>query len=197
MKKTLLTLAFAALAVAASHAQGTIGFANSALTRAQWETGLGTKVYVNVPVGAPIVYGVFWGTSADNMQLAAGNLGTASTTSAGLINAPATYQLAGTSDVGGETYFMKVAGWSSQFGRDFATAKVTPGVGGVNNYYGETGVRSITTASILGPGTVIWSGSNTALFQPLKMDVVVPEPSVIALGVLGVGALLLRRRKNA
>jgi len=197
MKKTLLTLAFAALAVVASHAQGTIGFANSALTRVQWQTAVGSATYVNVPVGSPIVYGIFWGTTADNMRLADGNLGTASTTSAGLINAPATYQLAGTSDVGGETYFMKVAGWSSQFGRDFATAKTTPGTGGANNYYGETGVRSITTASILGPGTVIWSGSNTALFQPLKLDIVVPEPSVIALGVLGVGALLLRRRKNA
>jgi hypothetical protein len=189
MKKTLLTLAFAALATVVSYAQGTITFANTTLSRVQQETALDSGVYVNVPLGAPVVYGVFWGTSADSLQLNTGDLGTASAASAGIIGATSPYQIAG--GAVGSTVFMKIAGWTSTFGRDFAAAKATAGA-----FYGETGVRQITLAATAGPGTVIWSSTNTQLFQPLKLDIV-PEPSVIALGVLGVGALLLRRRKNA
>jgi hypothetical protein len=189
MKKTLLTLAFAALATVASYAQGTITFANTTLSRVTQQSAAGSSTYVQVPLGAPIVYGVFWGQSADALTLNTGDLGTASATSMGIIATTSPYQIAG--GAVGSTVFMKIAGWSASFGRDFAAAKATPG-----SYYGETGVRNITLAATAGPGTVIWSASNTALFQPLKLDIV-PEPSVIALGVLGVGALLLRRRKNA
>jgi hypothetical protein len=195
MKKTLLTLAIGVLAIATSYGQGTIIFPNTIGSRVQWETAAGSRTYVNVPIGAPIVYGVFWGTTADSLQLNGGPLGTASTAGIGIINAPSVYALTGTTP--GDTYFMKVGGWSSQFQRDFATAKTTPGVGGVNNYYGETGIRSFKTGPDTGPGTVIWSTLDPLLFSPLKLDIVVPEPSVIALGVLGVGALLLRRRKTA
>ena len=176
-----------ALSAFVSLGQGTIGFANSTLTRVQWLSSPG--IYQNLPVGAPIVFGVFWGTMADDLHLNDGPLGTASTTSSGLIQAPATYALVGTDPAGGETYFMKIAGWSSQYGRDYAAAKLDPAA-----RYGETAVRQITTASSLGPGTVIWSGSNTSLFQPLKLDIV-PEPSVVVLGVLGSGVLLLRRKR--
>jgi hypothetical protein len=187
MKKTLLTLAFAALATVASYAQGTITFANTTLSRVQQETALGSKVYVNVPVGAPIVYGVFWGASADALQLNAGALGTASTTSAGIIGTGSPYQIDG--GAVGAKVFMKIAGWTASFQRDFAAAKVSAGA-----YYGETAVREVTLAATAGPGTVIWSASDLTKFQPLKLDIV-PEPSVIALGALGLGALLLRRRK--
>jgi len=183
MKKTLLTLAFAALAAVTSYAQGTITFANTTLSRVQWETSPG--VYANVDLNAPIVYGVFWGSSADNLALNP-TLGTASATSAGIISAGSPYQIEG--GAVGATVFMKIAGWDSSFGNNFTAAKT----GG--RYYGETGVRQITLAATAGPGTVIWSSANTALFQPLKLNIV-PEPSVIALGALGLGALLLRRRK--
>jgi hypothetical protein len=200
MKKTLLTLAFALLATVASNAQGTINFVNTTLSRVTWESAPGSGAFANVAVGAPIVYGVFWGTTADNMQLNTGPLGTASTANAGLIAAANPYVIVGTSDVGGETYFMKVGGWSSAFGRDFAAAKAaqSPSLTDLR-YYGETGVRSITTGPGSGPATVIWSGSNQLLFQPLKLNAlpVVPEPSVIALGALGIGAFLLRFRKKA
>jgi len=186
MKKTLLTLALAALSAVASYAQGTITFANTTLSRAQWEDPT-THAFVNVPLGAPIVYGVFWGAAADALVLNDGLLGTASTTSAGIIGATSPYQISG--GAVGSTVFMKIAGWSSSFQRDAATASRTAGA-----HYGETGVRSVVLAATAGPGTVIWSGSDLTKFQPLRIPIV-PEPSVIALGVLGVGALLLRRKK--
>lgn len=187
MKKTLLTLALATLTAVASYAQGTITFANTTLSRAQWEPTPGAA-FVNVATGAPIVYGVFWGTSADNLVLNEGPLGTASTTSAGIIAAASPYSIVGGTE--GSTYFMKVAGWSSSFQRDAAAAKATLGA-----HYGETGVREVRLAAAAGPGTVIWSSTDLTKFQPLRIPIVVPEPSVIALGVLGVGALLLRRKK--
>lgn len=188
MKKTLLTLALAALSAVASFAQGTISFVNGTLTRAQWEDPV-THAMVNVPASANIVYGVFWGNSADTLVLNDGVLGTPHQTavSAGIIVAPNPYVINGAD--AGTTVFMRVAGWTSSFGRDAAAAKATPGA-----HYGETAVRSIALAPTQGPGTVVWSGSNQALFQPLRIPIV-PEPSVIALGVLGVGALLLRRKK--
>jgi len=192
MKKTLLTLAFATLAAVASYAQGTITFANTTLSRAQAQTALGASTYANVALGAPIVYGVFWGATADELQLNGGALGTASATSAGIIGAGSPYQIDGAAP--GTRVFMKIAGWTSTFQRDFATAKITPGTL-LPNYYGETGVREVVLAATAGPGTVIWSASDLTKFQPLKLDIVVPEPSVIALGALGLGALLLRRRK--
>jgi len=188
MKKTLLTLALATLSVVASYAQGTIAFANGTLTRAQWEDPV-THAMVNVPASANLVYGVFWGTSADTLTLNSGALGTPHQTavSAGIIVAPNPYVIEGAD--AGSTVFMKIAGWTSSFGRDAATAKGTAGA-----HYGETAVRSITLAPTQGPGTPIWSNTNPLLFTPLRIPIV-PEPSVIALGVLGVGALLLRRKK--
>lgn len=186
MKKTLLTLAFATLAAVASYAQGTITFANTTLSRVTQQAAAGSATYNQVPLSAPIVYGVFWGTAADALQLNGGALGTASTTSAGIIGAGSPYQIDG--GAVGAKVFMKIAGWTASFGRDFAAAKS----GGA--YWGETAVREVTLAATAGPGTVIWSASDLTKFQPLKLDIV-PEPSVIALGALGLGALLLRRRK--
>lgn len=187
MKKTLLTLAMATLAAVASYAQGTITFANTTLSRAQWQNPT-TGTFENVPTTANlIVYGVFWGTAADNMVLNEGPLGRNSTTSAGIIATTSPYALQGAAET--TTYFMKVAGWTASFDRDFAAAKSTAGA-----HYGETAVREIRTAPAAGPGTVIWSGTDLTKFQPLRIPIV-PEPSVIALGVLGVGALLLRRKK--
>jgi hypothetical protein len=188
MKKTLLTLALATLSAVASYAQGTIAFANGTLSRAQWEDPV-THAMVNVPASANLVYGVLWGTSADALTLNDGVLGTPHQTaiSAGIIVAPNPYIINGAD--AGTTVFMRIAGWTSGFGRAHETAKTTAGA-----HYGETAVRSITLAPTQGPGTVIWSASNQNLFQPLRIPIV-PEPSVIALGILGVGALLLRRKK--
>jgi hypothetical protein len=188
MKKTLLTLALAALSAVASYAQGTISFANGTLTRAQWEDPV-SHTMVNVPASANIVYGVLWGTSADALTLNDGVLGTPHQTaiSAGIIVAPNPYVITGGDP--GTTVFMKIAGWTSSFGRDHAAAKGSAGA-----HYGETAVRSIALAPTAGPGTLIWSTTDQARFQPLRIPIV-PEPSVIALGVLGVGALLLRRKK--
>jgi hypothetical protein len=187
MKKTLLTLALATLSAVASFAQGTITFNTGTLTRARWEDPVSHAMVV-VPAGAPLNYGVFWGQAADALVLNDGPIGTAHATTPGAIQAASLYAING--GVPGSTVFMRIAAWTSSFGRDAAAAKGTVGA-----HYGETAVRSIALGPETGPGTLIWSTSNQTLFQPMQIPIVVPEPSVIALGVLGVGALLLRRKK--
>jgi len=132
---------------------------------------------------------VFWGATADQLQLNTGLLGTASAANAGLITVGvpgAPYVIEG--GAVGAKVFMKVAGWTASFGRDFAGAQVR------GEYWGETQVREVTLAPTAGPATVIWSTVDVTKFAPLRLDIV-PEPSVIALGALGLGALFLRRRK--
>lgn len=172
MKKLLLTLALVASTVA-SYAQGTIAFGNSALT----------KFTVNgaaASIADAYTFGVFLnGTLVQPVALS-------STTTFGIIAAPSVYALAGTD--AGQVVSLQIRGWASSFGTDWQAARA----GGL---FGETDVRQVTLGPTAGPGTVIWqtaSGVNANRFYALN---IVPEPSTIALGVLGLGSLLFLRRR--
>lgn len=181
MKKHLLTLAIAVVS-AIAYGQGTIGFPNSALTAVKINDGVTT---VNVAANAAIVYGVFVAGSLDPVL----PLGIASAT-AGVIGAAGIYQLPGT--VGGQVVALQVRGWSSSFGNDWQAAMMSPGA-----IFGQTDVRNVTLGPTPGPGAVIWQGATGTVasrFRPLLLTVVVPEPSTIALGLLG-GLMLFFRRK--
>ena len=176
MKKLFLALAIVS-ATAASYAQGTIAFGNSALT----------KFTVN---GAPATLGVAlnFGVFVNGATQPVPTLGTASTTTAGIIVAPSVYAIPGTDPL--QVVSLQIKGWSA----NFASYEAARAGGGL---YGETDVRPVTLGPTAGPGTVIWqtlSGTSPNRFYPLA---IVPEPSTIALGVLGLGSLLLFRRRQA
>ena len=178
MKKTLLTLALVALSAAATYAQGTIQFANSALTKIKYEQTAG--VLVDAPVGVA-VFGVYWGASADQLTLVPT---LANVTTAGIINGGSVFAIPGSAE--GQTVFMQIKAWDAS-AANFAGSL----------HQGATDVRQVTLGPTAGPGTVIWqtaSGTNANRFKPFNINIV-PEPSVVALGALGLGALLLRRRK--
>jgi len=193
MKKFVTTLAVLGMAIA-SYAQGTIAFGNTIASRVQYKSSP-SAAPVNLPTTVAAVFGVFWGTSADNLRLndgAPGNLGVSSTSNAGIIVAPGTYQIAGSDGSGDQTVFMQIRGWDASFGANWQAAQQAGAL------FGETDIRQVRLAATLGPGTAIWQGStgtDPAKFRPITLTVV-PEPSTIALGVLGLGSLLfLRRRK--
>jgi hypothetical protein len=105
---------------------------------------------------------------------------------------PALYLLEGTQP--GQVVFAQVRAWETRFGADWAAAKSTPGA-----YYGETDVRQLEPLGpTSGPATVIWQGStSTSPNRFFAMQIgIVPEPSTIALAVLGLGSLLLFRRRK-
>jgi hypothetical protein len=193
MKKTILTLVLAAAASVASYGQGSITFANTIASRILIDAdGQGPQAPVPVPAGAAIVYGVFWGTSPDQLQLNAGALGTAHPTSPGLISAVSPYIIEGAPEQA--TVFLQVRGWSASFGRDWEAACRTPGA-----LFGSTDVRQVRLLATAGPGAIIWQSATATApdrLHPFFFGIPCPEPSTIALAVLGLSSLLLFRRRK-
>jgi len=186
MKKLLLTISLAVV-TAMSYGQGTIGFGNTIASKVGIISPGGARV--DMPITARVNFGAFWGLTANSLELNAGALGTSSTANAGIIVAPATYALANSPENG--NVFLQIRGWDASFGSDWASAKAAGAL------FGETDVRQVTLAGPLGPGASIWqgaSGVNPNKFNPLTLSI--PEPSAIALAVLGLGSLLLFRRRK-
>jgi hypothetical protein len=182
MKKTLLTLALVALTTVASYAQGTIAFGNSALTRVTVQ-GRGTGVAGAATSADGVNFYVFFAPTAgvrDPQALTqvqqATPIAAIGTTAGVMINAPAVFPLLGTE--GGQVVSLQIRAWNAD-----------------RSLFGETAIRDVTLGQTAGPGAVIWqtSDTNPNRFVPL---VLVPEPSTIALAVLGLGSLLLFRRRK-
>jgi hypothetical protein len=169
MKKILL-IAVAAFISVSVYAQGTLNFST---------------------VGAP---GVLQAVEKGGLAVPAG-----ATFQAGLFFAPA-----GVTD---DSMFMQVGAPGSFIsgGRVFAGTRETPSSGTFNfqvrvwevadpNHKGSSSIFAITTGNPNGtpatPPANIVPG-----FDGIQMSVV-PEPSVIALGALGAGALLMLRRRK-
>jgi len=194
MKKSLLTVALVVLSAAVTFAQGTIQFLNSPLSRLQYEAVPGEPI-VNAPLGAHI--GAFWGTHAAGASpivgMGRGTIAgpTATSSVMGLWNydnsGAATYPVAGTQE--GQRVWLKIAAWYNGDAQS-PTGAIT--------HYGESAVVSVVLGPTAGPGTVVWqasTGTSPDRAKPFVIVALVPEPSVIALGVVGLGALLMRRRK--
>jgi hypothetical protein len=190
MKKTLLTLALVGLSAVATYAQGTISFLNSALSRVSYQDVIGGPI-VNTTAPAGLHIGIFWGDAAGGAAAVEGMgrgtlaLPTATTTVGGLWNVGATYPIPGSQE--GQRVWLKVAGWAG------GSATSLQGL----THYGESAVVNVVLGPTAGPGTVVWQGTAGTATDRAKPFVItpIPEPSVIALGALGLGALLLRRRK--
>lgn len=178
MKKTLLTIALVAMAAVSSFAQGTVAFGNSALTRVTVTDPAGTKR--NATAADAISVSVWFGPagSAAEALAQAGAAATIGSTAGVLINAPSVFALPGTEPNQVVSLQIRATG---------------------NNglLVGQTKVAQVTLGQTAGPGAVIWqtSDTNPSRFTPLNLTVV-PEPSTIALGVLGLGSLLLFRRRK-
>jgi hypothetical protein len=193
MKKALVIVASLGLALA-SHAQGTIQFLNSALSRLQYQEFGGGPINTAVPAGTHV--GAFWGTDAAGAAAVAGMgrgmlAGPTSLTAAGgifpALGSPggAVYPVSGTQE--GQRVWLKIAAW---IGGD---AQFPQGSGLI--CYGESAVVSVVLGPTAGPGTVVWQGaSGTATDRAKPFVLCIPEPSIMAIGLLGLGALLLRRK---
>lgn len=193
MKK--LTLVAAAVLIAVSgYSQGTVQSANGAtslvtnsLTGASAIAGTTFKValyYLPDQALAPTAAdfdqrGVLLGPAV-NMGPVAGRYST------GTRSTPAS------TPPGGAAWF-QVRAWESSFGADYMAAFNNPNpVGGRLALVGTSNIIRVDT----GNPTTTPPGSPTGIAVPGFVLVPVPEPSVIALGVLGVGALLILRRRS-
>lgn len=132
--------------------------------------------------GANFVANLWYGTSAGSLAPitdAAAPFRTG--TGAGFWNAgtDSTRVLSG---IPSATVFLQVRVWDSAAGATYDAAKLAGGFWGDSNVFGVTVGSS---SPPLGPSLLIG----------LQSFALVPEPSAIALGVLGATALLFRRRK--
>lgn len=174
MKKSLLTLALIAMATVSSFAQGTINPLNGALTRVKVDLngdGVGDR---NATAADGGTYSVFWGAGGSTPDKLLGTM-TIGTTEGVMVGLASILAVPNAGPAGTTISLQIVAG------------------GGVT---GRSEVKQVSLAPEAGPGTVVWGSSATASrFSPLVVQIV-PEPSTIALGALGLGSLLLFRRRK-
>jgi len=188
MKKALLTLA--ALAMAASaYAQGTITFFNSGIDSASGGTTYDAPIFevggTTRASGAAFTAGLFIG-SGDSATLVPGSQTTFLTGGgAGFFNP--VFDLPVPGNAPGSTPTLTVRAWSTSAG-SFAAAKAGAG---------QFGEQTFAAKQLGGPNP---TPPPPSFFTPTMTGFTgfimqVPEPSTIALGAIGIGALLLRRRK--
>jgi hypothetical protein len=174
MKKTLLTFAFMAMASASLLAQGSINPLNGNFTRVMVDLngdGVGDRRALASDGGT---FSVYWGPAGSNPENLLGTM-TIGSTEGIMVGLPAILPVPNAGDVGTVISLQIVAG---------------------GQFVGRTEVKQVTLAAGAGPGTVTWSSTpNANRFSPLVVTIV-PEPSTIALGVLGLGSLLLFRRRK-
>jgi len=200
MKKTIIILT-GVLATANLFAQGTVNFGN---------VGTGTSIS-NSLSGAAVPSGTSFRASLYYLPDQATAPTTADFTERGVVLNPATttFALAGqfiggtrttpaTTPPGGIAWF-QVRAWEVAFGQTYAEAAANPNViGGHNALIGQAiPVHvSLGDGALVSPGSLVAPGVGGAPGLKGFYLVPVPEPSVIGLGLLGVGALFFLRRRN-
>lgn len=189
MKKILTSVIAGVLLVGATKvgAQGTVTFANSASSLVT--AGIGGPA---VPTGlnsgyGGLLVGLFWGAAGS----AEGDLVQIGATAA--IAPQAGRYSGGTRTTGnatapGATAVFQVRAWSADRGATWAEAQSSLATGWM-------GSSALFTSATGGGGSPPSTPINLNTSVPGFAVTLVPEPSVIALAVLGAGALLFRRRK--
>ena len=182
MKKLLLISAFAVVTTLSSYGQGSVTFANTSATRVWFQQVAGGST-TYMPVGSAYTAELVFATDGSTTDFA---------------------QRA--SRLGATTTFGPVAGLFSGGGRTATAISPAGGFGlfqvrvwdtatGGDAYYGESGILRVDTGDTTStpPGT---AGSLVGAGLTSFVVTVVPEPSVIGLGILGAGALLMLRRRK-
>ena len=192
MKKLLTTVA-AVLATLNMYAQGTVIFSNLTPNTALqvWLGAVGTGNGGQIaPAGTQYDVALYYDPAGRGSPDAAfvqiggtpGRLITAGQFSAGNRTIPASAAGAG------NVVDFQVRGWNRAFGTSYELALAAGGQTGKSVVF-----QMDTAAGTEQPMTVLGSATFTTGWQGFA---IVPEPSAIALGLLGAGALLLLRRRK-
>jgi hypothetical protein len=200
MKKLILTAACTALAGLSGHAQATIDFQNNVAT----EFYFGSVSPANVvPANTTTIdVGLFWSPTAFNTLM--GNLGgiVQFGTTAGLITGSAVFTPAGVNPNDSDYY--QVFAWDADYGNSLAGLQACVEAGGffgassagaANIDYGTVGSSILLTASTYpAPGPLVFDTAGNVFGKTVLLCA--PEPTTIALGGLGVAAMLLFHRRK-
>lgn len=183
--KKLLTLASIAFCSLQMYAQGTINFANVA---GQEITNRVTSA--RIPTASGFVVGMYYGiagTAADSSLVLIGTGNVTPTPGRfvlGTVTTPNT-------TAPGAACVIQIRAWSGGFA-NYDLALAAAQVDGVT-VTGKSALFNVTTGNPNPPATT--PGSLSAM-APFTVGLAVPEPSSIALGILGLGAIAMFRRKK-
>ena len=179
MKKLITILAIAIAVPSFVKAQGTINFGTATANHVIQQN--------SVSVGAGVAtVGLYWGaqgSSAESLVL----LGTTQTLNFGAINGGTLLTGAATAPGGVGTF--EVRAWTG----GFASYELALSSGVVGIATGRSGVFNNATGNP-NPPTPTVPANLIGWTTPVAL--IVPEPSTIALGILGAGSLLFLRRKK-
>jgi len=189
MKKTLLVCALSLMAAVGSYAQSTVAFANDASSLIRLP---GSATAAGVPIGSSYQVELMYapsGTSAGEFDAIAVRLGAAVSfnPTPGRFNGGG--RTAPTATPGSAGLY-QVRAWETAFGSSYAAV-----FNGGQGNAGKSGILTIVGGNPLttppGSATSLVSAGFTG-FNVAP----VPEPSAIALGLVGAGALLMLRRRK-
>lgn len=188
MKKTILTCLAASLLVSTSaFGQGTVAFGNSNTSLVTAEVG-----GPSVPTGLNSGYGgllvaLFWGVQGSSADALVQIGGTASIAPlAGRFSGG--QRTTGVETAPGATATFQVRAWSADLGATYAAALASGSTGWI-------GTSALFNSATGGAGTPASPAVPLSATVPGFAVTLVPEPSVIALALLGAGALFFRRKK--
>lgn len=173
------------MATLSALAQGTVNFDNAP----SQVGGAGARVYDvdgTTPVaGAAFLAQLYAGPTADSLAPIGAALAFRTGAGAGFVaTAAGTSRTIGTV-AAGAVATIQVRAWEAASGATYEAALAAGG---------KTGFSNIITVTTGGGGEPPATPSNLVGLTGFNLTII-PEPSTIALGLLGVGALLLRRRK--
>jgi hypothetical protein len=194
MKKTIVTTLLAIVAAVSVQAQGTVLFNNlsgtavNAIIRDVDGTALlGTAFLAQLYYGTP-------GTSPDAMKAVGAIVNFRTGGFAGYVNVGSlgSRTLSDPLIQPGSQATLQIRAWRAADGATYEIASRANGA-----HYGASSPITIATGNVPDPATGIPSPPPPMLgLQGFSLHIV-PEPSTIALGVLGLSSLLLFRRKKA
>ena len=187
MKKLLLTAAMVLVSLSV-YAQGTVNFVNTTGSRVTDATTGNTTV----PGSAGIVAALYWAPLSDPDNFT--QIGTPA--GVGVGQPPGIYnggpRTTGAATPGGANARFQVRAWEVAYGATYEAAIAAPNMSGRPAKRGSSNIIEVKTGN---PANVPPDAPG-ALTGLQGFAVNVPEPSVIALGVIGAGALLLLRRRK-
>jgi hypothetical protein len=192
MKKALI-MAAAMLATVSAFAQGTVNFSNlgSNGVAAVFNSLTGANAIAGSTFNVQLYYLPDNGNPATDPFMPLGlnvGLSAAGFFVGGNRTAPVT-------PPGAFAYF-QVRAWETAFGTSYESALNANPVGGRGALTGKSNIVRVDTGdpTTIPPGT---AGNLVAAgLQRIELTPIIPEPSVIGLGLLGAGALLLLRRRK-
>jgi len=188
--KKLLLLAAMCLAGLSAYAQGTVAFLNTGLADT-YKLSLSTGGFIS---GAQYRIGLYagpQGTAEGSLVMVGSTLNAAPAGAAGYFSGGNPFALPTDPRwATGNTITFQLRAWTAANGANYETA-----IGTGSGVAGKSTLGTVT----LGGGTVqpgvLWTTSNPSGVTGFALTPV-PEPSSIALGLLGLGAVALFRRKK-